>query len=328
MTRFKKILVRFPNWLGDMLMALPLVEALKQAYPDVEIHALMKKPFDQLFEHDSRFAKIIPFEKEKQLFKKLFPKNLRQTISKERYDAAFVLTRSFSSMLVLKNVKHAIGTKRFLGSLFLDHQVKFANNAHQRSKYLSFLKPLGIDSDKIMSYLPHLDCKSDLKWKSFGLDVSKPFIIFHPGASYGSAKTWPLESFETLALSLLEEKQIQIVFCGDIHQKPPSLSSPFVIDLCGQTSILELCELIQKAKLIVCNDSGPMHLADVLKTPLISLFGSTDPNLTGPKNNDSLVIFQKTDCGPCFKRICPLDHACMKGISPQKVLTHIMEKIG
>lgn len=296
-------------------MALPLVDALKKTYPDAEIHALIRKPFSEIFVNDSRFDEVIAFDLPKTLFEKAFPKHLHKLIKTHNYDLAILCTRSLSSALPfsLAGIKTKIGAKRFCDKLLLTHTISFNKSLHQRSQYLQLLEPLGIKPTKLHGILS----KNPLSL-SF-LKIPDRFVILHPGASYGSAKTWPLEHFEKLADFLIQHCHVQVVFCGDNKQKKPSINHDKVIDLTGKTSLNELKTLFENACLVVCNDSGPMHLADCLETPLICLFGPTDPSKTGPINPSALVLQNKVPCGPCFKRTCPIDHVCMKSLSPEKV---------
>lgn len=330
MSNVKKILVRCPNWLGDIVMCLPVFESLKTQFKDAEIHALVKAPFHELLLSDPRINVVIDFEKPTSILKKLNCFALAKQLRTKNYDVSLCLTRSISSALplYLAGIKKRIGAKRFLGSFLLTDQVQLDKSVHQRRQYLSFLKPLGITHDSEFALLNQPDVKSAL-FESLNLD--KPYILIHPGASYGSAKTWPLEYFEKLASYFLEMKKYKLVFLGDKSQKKPNISHADLIDLTGKTSLTDLSYLMAKAELVICNDSGPMHISDGMGTKLLAIFGPTDPALTGPKSLNSYIVFNKTNCGPCFKRVCPIDHKCMRQINPevifQKALT-ILEAHG
>lgn len=315
MSNIAKILVRCPNWLGDIVMSLPLIEALKKHFPDATIDVLVKKPFHELFNADPRIGFVIPFEKPRSLYERLSVFKLARVIKKNRYDLSFCLTRSVWSALplFLAKIPKRIGASRFLGFCLLTDQIHLDKTKHQRRQYLEFLKPLHLSSDEEFASL----------YKHGPLDhvFEKPYILMHPGASYGSAKTWPLEHYETLAALFLKLGTYKIVFLGDALQNKPKLSHPDLIDLTGKTSLGQLSSLIANAQLIICNDSGPMHMADGLGTKLLAIFGPTDPVLTGPKNKSSHILFNKTPCGPCFQRVCPIDHRCMKDQLPEMIFT-------
>lgn len=316
MSDVKKILIRFPNWLGDIVMSLPIIEALKLKFPQAEIHALVKIPFDEILKSDPRIDTVISFNKPSSFFQKLKSMALAKRLKPQNYDLCICLTRSISSVLplYLGGIKQTIGASGFLGSFFLTNPIKLDKTLHQRQQYLSFLKPLGIKHPCEFTTLNKPSYQADF-FKNLGLN--KPYILLHPGASYGSAKTWPLAYFEKLASYLLEMDKYTIVFLGDKSQKSPKLAHPHLLDLTGKTSLNDLLILMAYADLVICNDSGPMHLADGLNVKLLAIFGPTNPTLTGPKNHHSEFIFNKTPCGPCFKRICPLDHQCMRQITPE-----------
>lgn len=328
MTDPKKILIRCPNWLGDIIMCLPIFEALKQQFPHAQLHALIKTPFHEILNIDTRIDKVIAFEKPKSLIQKLNCFSLAKKLKKENYDVSICLTRSLSSALPLfiAGIKQRIGSSMFLGSILITDTICLNKQLHQRKQYLSFLKPLGILTAAELACLDKTNYSSPLKDS-----LDKPYILFHPGASYGSAKTWPLDYFEKLASYFLEIKKYKVIFLGDKTQNKPSLCHEDLIDLTGKTSLNDLAALISNAELVVCNDSGPMHICDAVGTKLIAIFGPTDPALTGPKNTFSHVVFNKTPCGPCFERKCPLDHKCMRQIHPEMIFQkalHLLEVHG
>lgn len=327
MSNVKKILIRCPNWLGDIVMCLPIFEALKIKFPDAEIHALVKAPFHELLLSDPRIHTVIDFEKPTTILKKLNCFSLAKKLKKQNFDICLCLTRSISSALPLSlaGIKKRIGAKRFLGSFLLTDQVELDKSVHQRAQYLSFLKPLGITHGSELAILSKPHVKSSL---CDSLDFDKPYILIHPGASYGSAKTWPLEYFEKLASYFLEINQYKLIFLGDKSQKKTTISHADLIDLTGKTSLIDLVTLMKKAQLVICNDSGPMHISDGLGTKLLAIFGPTDPALTGPKSSDSHIVFNKTDCGPCFKRVCPIDHKCMRQINPEVIFQKALTILG
>ena len=149
-------------------------------------------------------------------------------------------------------------------------------------------------------------------------------VGINPGANQGSAKCWLPERFREVAQRLLRNKNISVVFFGDkatasllkeICQGLPSR----VVNLAGLTSIRELASLISICDLLLTNDSGPMHMASALGTPIVALFGSTNEIVTGPYRKGK-VIHKHVECSPCYQRTCPIDFRCMKGIEAEEVL--------
>jgi heptosyltransferase-2 len=123
-------------------------------------------------------------------------------------------------------------------------------------------------------------------------------------------------------------KEAFVVIVGDLSVVPsfPSISHR-VLNLGGSTSLRELMALIQIGDLLITNDSGPMHMGAALETPLVALFGSTDPMLTGPYGHLTQVMQKKVACSPCFKRTCPIDFRCMRQITPEEVLQRAMQYV-
>ena len=146
----------------------------------------------------------------------------------------------------------------------------------------------------------------------------------NPGATYGSAKCWLPERFREVAERLLKDLDVYLVFFGDlatsslvkeICQGLPSR----VVNLAGVTSLRQLTSLISLCDVLLTNDSGPMHIADALGTPIVALFGSTSEVVTGPYRSSGVVIHKHVDCSPCYQRTCPIDFRCMKRIEADEV---------
>jgi len=332
MSESKKILIRLPNWIGDIVMALPMIEALKKTYPCSQIDVLVRFPFDSLLAAQPHIRKIIPLILPKVWHAKLNHGPLIKGLKQEHYDTAIVCTHSFSSAWMMKQagIPHRIGSRRFLGNWLLSHSVQIDRSLHQKKQYLQLLDPLKIPYEESWPKL-HIDPQhvepTKAKFSCLGLDFSQPYVLLHPGASYGAAKTWPMEHFETLASKLLLETDCQVVILGEKPNRPFKLQNARFFDFSSQTTLVELMVLIQHGSYLICNDSGPMHLGYALGIPLIALFGATDPLKTGPSGALSDYLFNKTDCGPCFKRVCPLDHRCMKNLSPDQVFKKLQTKL-
>jgi heptosyltransferase-2 len=329
MNNVEKILIRFPNWIGDLVMATVLLENLKKQYPNALIDVLVKTPFDVLLHDHPLIHKVIGFNPKQSFLQKIRVHPIAKKLKEENYDIGILCTNSLSSLLIFKaaKIKTIIGYKRLFSSFFMKNALERKKTLHQKKQYLELLKPFGLtvfNESLNLSLSKKIVQSGDAKFSTL---IEKPFILFHPGASYGSAKTWPLEHFEKLADILLEKTNLQVVFLGAQNQKKPNVIHERLIDLTGKTSLDDVLYLLKKAKACVCNDSGPMHLADALKTPTLAFFGATDPFKTGPSSKSSSIIFNKTTCGPCFKRTCKIGHACMKGITPSQAFSQL-EQMG
>jgi heptosyltransferase-2 len=155
-----------------------------------------------------------------------------------------------------------------------------------------------------------------------------PWFGLNPGAEYGPAKRWPFERFASAAVALQKQTQCRWAIFGGAAERPlaaqiasqiaaaPGLAP--ALNLAGQTTLRELMAALKSCRLLLTNDSGPMHLAAALGTPLVVLFGSTSPELTAPPVSDRAQVVRASGipCSPCFLRQCPIDFRCMKTIEP------------
>ncbi len=337
-TDFHSIIVRMPNWIGDLVMATPVLEDLRRAFPEAEITAMCQSTIAPLLEYDPAINELFRFSKAKGFLRRIGERNIVAKLKKGKYDLGILLTNSFSSAWRFwqGNVKNKIGFKGEGRSLFLDEAVPFPVNRksqHLVVTYKQLLDPLGIPVSKTLPRLIVRDEEIQGAWKfvkRFDITQEQKIIGINPGAAYGSAKCYLPERFRAVAERLLEaDPSYVILFFGDISHKGliggicKGLSQR-VVNLAGQTSLRELMALIKICSVFLTNDSGPMHMADSLETPLLALFGSTDPIVTGPYRQSQHIIQKNVPCAPCFKRECPIDFPCMKKIEVDEVVEALL----
>jgi heptosyltransferase-2 len=327
----QKIIVRMPNWLGDMVMATPILTDLRLHWPAVKITVLCQSTLSPLLQEDPRIDHLLTFNRPRGWFSRIFHKEVVQLLQKNQYDVGILLPNSFSSAwwFWLGNVHNRIGYATHWRSCLLDHTIHFSaqqESEHLVAKYKQLLGPLGIPlstsspslflSEKELTDTNHL-------LTEYGINASDIVIGVHPGAAYGSAKCWPPAYFQELIHRLLDFPQLKILFLGDKGSVPLiqticSGCPERVVNLSGKTSLRQLMALIKRSQLFLTNDSGPMHVASALHTPLIALFGSTNEITTGPYNG-GVVIHKHVACSPCYRRECPIDFRCMKNITVDEV---------
>jgi heptosyltransferase II len=336
MDKVKKIIIRLPNWVGDFVMATPILTDIREKYPDAHITALCKSPLEELLLDDEDVSEVIAFVKSKRKFLDLSQyQSLINKLKNNQYDLGIILPNSFSSAYVFwkSKIRKRIGFIADRRKIFLNVPVKFSKDRHNKHlvfTYKELLWPLTIKSDSV----PRLYIKEDTQFidKIFlenNIPANSKIIGINPGAAYGTAKCWIPERFQKIAEKLLKDHNTFVFFFGDMSMQTLNNHicenlGPRAINLAGKTSLKQLCMLLQKCKLFLTNDSGPMHLASALNVPLIAIFGSTDENVTGPFNN-GVVIHKKLSCSPCFKKKCPYNFECMKLISVDEVFTKIKE---
>jgi len=192
-------------------------------------------------------------------------------------------------------------------------------------QYLGLLEDLGLPKGKAELPLPPTLPKPKNA-------PTQPYLAVLPGAAYGSAKRWDPTSFATVIRGLQKSHSLQPILMGgpgDIEAckaVAQSLGS-LITDLSGKTTTLELTHWLAHARLILCHDSGPMHLASFLRKPAVAIFGSTEPAWTGPLGSTVSIAQHKVSCNPCFLKTCLLDRRCMTRLTPEEVLTACEQRL-
>jgi ADP-heptose:LPS heptosyltransferase len=219
--------------------------------------------------------------------------------------------------------------------------------AHQSHDYLHLAAALGANPEPLPPLLEIISAEmrqaedaflSDWPARAQNTVPGKPLILLglNPGAEYGPAKRWPAESFAAVAREVCRSYPhcLWLAFggegdralCGDIAR----LAGDRVLNLAGKTSLRELMALLKLCRVVLTNDSGPMHVAAALGTPVVVPFGSTSPELTGPGlpgDARHQLLKSAAPCSPCFRRECPIDLRCMTGISPERVIEAVCRAI-
>ena len=223
---------------------------------------------------------------------------------------------------------------------------------HHLQHYLRLVTALGADPTPLAPELHIGDAEVSTVCSKFGLERAlasgRPLIGINPGAEYGPAKRWMWDRFVETAVEVQRQKPVAWVILGGPADAPAAnrmaqqiqsqtLASPgaapagdgtSVISVAGRTSIRELAALLQGCRVLLTNDTGPMHIAAAVKTRVVALFGSTSPELTGPGQPGDpkhRLIRTPTPCAPCFRRACPIDFRCMTGITVPQVVAPILE---
>jgi len=333
----KNIIVRMPNWVGDLVMATPILCDLKQKFPNATITAMAQKPLCNLLKEDINIKELFCFKRDRNLFlRRKENKNIIENLREGEYDLGILLTNSFSSawLFFQGEVKNVIGFKKDFRSLLLKKSMPYPKEKiHQVEKYKKLLKFLDIDvsETKPKLYLSEdeIGRAKQLLYQR-GYDNKNTLIGINPSAKYGTAKCWPMDRYKKVVEKLIEDKNNFVVFLGDTDSKDEintlCIDMPKqVINLVGKTTLRELASIINECDLFLTNDSGPMHIAAAFDIAQVALFGSTDDILTGPYSEKAIVINKKVKCSPCFKRVCPIDFRCMNKITVEDVLETIFK---
>lgn len=335
----RNIIVRMPNWLGDLVMATPILTDLRHRWPEAKITAMCQGFLSTVIQEDPHIDEVFNFKRPKWLNRQT-REDILNPLKRGHYDLGILLTNSLSSAFWFwrSNVQNRMGYSTHWRSWLLDYPIPFPVERkcqHLVITYKMLLEPLGISISQTPPRLyltPQEQQAAKEKLAQQGIQSSDLLIGINPGAAYGSAKCWLPERFKQLSQRLLDYPNLKILFFGDKSGAPlvdaicADLPPSRVINLAGKTSLRELMALIQTCHLFLTNDSGPMHVASALGIPLIALFGSTSDTTTGPYNGGH-VIHKRVPCSPCYRRECPIDFRCMTRIEVQEVYQEIQNII-
>ena len=335
----QNIIVRMPNWLGDLVMATPVLALLRGQYPEARITAMCLAHFGGVLESDPHLDEIFQFTRPSGWIHHAEHHEVIYGLQAREYDLGVILPNSFTSAWWFwrGKVGNRLGFAGNGRSWLLNKALPFplgVKTQHLVLTYQALLAPLGIETSDTQPKL-YVDEADEQRAREallrLEIDPRDVIIGINPGAAFGSAKCWLPERFEELTQRLLQNVDCKILYFGDaagasLVNRICEGKDARVVNLAGKTSIRELMAYIKLCKVLVTNDSGPMHLAAALGTPPLALFGSTSDVRTGPYGLGR-VIHKHVDCSPCYKRVCPIDFRCMKRIEVEEVYTTIQEML-
>lgn len=329
----RKILIRGPNWVGDCVLSIPAMKAVRTGFPQAEITLLVRPWVAGLF-------RSVPFIDH--LWTEPRPTSLSEwsrittEIRRRHFDLALLLPNSFESalMVFLGRVPQRIGYTTDGRRLLLTNPVQpRLNGRHQVYYYLDLAATLSG-----VTFQPTIEIKATTEEKqgarqlleAEGIDASRPFLLLNPGAAYGSAKRWDPQRFAQAADRLAGKFHFQVAIIGSESERAAGelvrtqMKTPASL-LSGKTTLETLIGVLAQAALMITNDSGPMHIAAALGVPTVAIFGSTDEHVTGPVSMKARVVKHRVECSPCLLRECPIDHRCMTRVSVEDVVQAAME---
>jgi heptosyltransferase-2 len=308
----RRVLVRLPNWLGDLLMSRPLLHAVRAALPDAHVTATGVSA-NALLERERLWNAWEPWP---------------ATGGKaEPYDAALVLPPSFSSAWKLpRGIAQRIGFASDGRSWLLTHAVRrpARGDLHLSEEYLRLGAPLGVTRVPVPALAP---TTAEIASAHALLDrvgiAGRPYVILAPGAVYGPAKRWPAERFVELGRRFAA-RGLAVLVCGAASDRPVAEPIAAAIGapahgLAGVTSIGEQLALCAAARVTISNDSGTAHVAAATGAATVVLFGSTSSAWTAPLGRRVTVVQRAPVCAPCFQRTCRIGIRCLTAIDVSEV---------
>jgi heptosyltransferase-2 len=308
----QRILVVAPNWIGDALMAQPLLTRLREQDPAAKIHVLAPDGVAPVARRMPEVDEVIAVPFRHGALNLASRWRLARALARRGYDRAIVLPNSWKSALVpfLAGIPRRAG---YVGEL----RYGLLNSTQPNTKSpmpLHYARLAGGDPSSALPQ-PRLQVSREEiseAQKRFG--ISAPYAVLCPGAEYGPAKRWPY--FKELAGRI----GMPAVILGSRNDREAAAGIGGK-DLAGRTTLDEAIALIAGAAVVVSNDSGLMHVAAALGRRQVALFGSSSPEHTPPASANARVLWLRLECSPCFARECPLGHfRCMKEISVEQVL--------
>jgi heptosyltransferase-2 len=324
-----KILIRGTNWIGDAILTLPAVAAIRATYPQAHIAVLVKPWVADVYGFFSAVDEVIIYENKFDTPTGVF--RLARMLKGKKFEAAILLQNAIEAAIIVlaAGIPLRAGYDSDARGLLLTHRVhrtEEIRKVHQIDYYLEMVKALGcVSVDREMhleTKINPLDAQDILR--KFIPEINKLIIGIAPGATYGPAKRWFPDRFAAVVDKLDEHFSSQGIILGgksdwEVAQEVQKLARTKLINLAGKTTLREAIYLISQCRLFISNDSGLMHIAGALNIPTIALFGSTNPATTAPAGNKSTIVRREVSCSPCLKETCPTDFRCMRLISVEDV---------
>ena len=331
-----KILVRATNWVGDAVMSLPAVEAIRRRWPNAEISILGRPWVAELYLGQECADRVLIFDHAGRHSGALGVERLARELHRERFDAAVLLQNAFEAAWIAwrAGIRERIGYARDGRGWLLTVPVAVPQAgtipAHETYYYLELLRRAGW-----IERLPEVQ-HIRLRVPPAALDHAEGVLrranvrggalrmALAPGAAYGSAKCWPPERYAALADRLIADFDADVILFGAASerataQRIAALMRHCAVMLAGQTSIGDLPALLASCHLFVGNDAGAMHVAAAVGLPVVAIFGPTDPEGTRPVTPHCTLVQHPVSCSPCFLRHCPVDHRCMMRVEVDAV---------
>ncbi|QQS32854.1 MAG: lipopolysaccharide heptosyltransferase II [Acidobacteriota bacterium] len=334
-----KILVRGTNWVGDAVMSVPALKALRRVFPDALISLHTRSWAEGLFQDADFIDDIVTYDRHKWAIKDVLDNS--RFLRDDKYDLAVLFPNSFESALttLLTKIPRRIGYNKDLRGLLLTDPVpvpEWKGRRHEVYYYLHLAaeverRVLGSRSIESAGEPDiSIDVSDDRRatarelLHSNGVTATSPIVALGIGSQNSRAKRWPAERYAALADRLSGELGASVILVGseedsDAAAKVQEHSSSRLIDLTGRTTLSEAVAILALADLLVANDMGLAHVAAAVDKPTIVIFGPTKHETTRPYSLNALIVRKDVECSPCMLRDCPIDHRCMTRISVDEI---------
>jgi heptosyltransferase II len=335
-----RVMVRATNWLGDAVMSLPAIRAIRGIFPGAHLAVVARPWVADLYARESAIDRVIPYAVTKGVGARL---EFASRLKREHFDCAILLQNAFDAALMARwaGIAERIGYNRDGRGWLLTRAIEVPEPGdiprHERFYYLELLRRAGMmerfpAAEAIR--LEGIDAAREAgaaRLAELGLHAAP--IGVSPGAAYGNAKRWGAEGFVQAVRQVVSVSGAPVLVFGSSAERalcetvagPLAAAGIAVHNLAGGTTLRQFIDLAAACRLFLTNDSGAMHVASALGLPTVAVFGATDDITTGPTGPLARVIREHAECSPCLLRECPIDHRCMTRVSPARVASEAAE---
>lgn len=340
-----KLAVFLPNWIGDVVMATPAIRALRERYRDAEFIGVGKPYVMDVVAGSPWFQRTILLDRSGP-WSRRWP-SVAHRLRTEKIDLSVLFPNTLRSGLVawLAASKRTIGYRRYGRGWMLSQSLEPIRDGVGKRKpspiiddYNRLAMLAGTDDPGFRMELfttPADEEAADAVDRALGIDRSRETICLNPGAAFGAAKHWPIDSFARLAQDLVDRRASQVlVLCGPAERvmarRISALASRSGVVSLGDSPLsLGLTKsLVKRSSALITTDSGPRHFAAAFGRPVVSLFGPTHIEWTDTHYAREIHLQKKVPCGPCQQRVCPTDHRCMTLLHPDEVFAALGQVMG
>ena len=318
-----RILIRASNWLGDSIITVPSVRAIKAGRPDAHVTIAAPEKIASVWNLVPDIDEILPIKADS-LFSVV-----RAMRGQSPFDVAVLFPNSLRTALevwlarIPRRVGFAGHHRRWLLNQIIPDEPRHGPIQHQVYRYLRMARELGGPdaAPEMRNFRP--------RPRANGAPAK---IGLCPGAEYGPAKRWLPERFAETALAIAEHRPVQWILFGTAAdaERGAAIATALgghCLNRIGQTTLEQLAAELGECALLLTNDTGTMHLATLIGVPVVAVFGSTEPRLTGPLGTGHIVIRHQVECSPCFLRECPIDFRCMKEVTVDEVVAAVSAQL-
>jgi lipopolysaccharide heptosyltransferase II len=324
-----RILIRSSNWLGDAVISVPAIRAIKTGRPDAQITIAAPSKIASMWKLVPEVDAIVPLTGNSLIAA------VRSIRRQPSFDAAILFPNSLRVALEawLCGVPRRVGYRGHSRSWLLNQIIPESPQRgpleHQATHYLRIAQELGAEIND--------NWRDALRSVQHGSDGTKPLcpadervkLALSPGAEYGPAKRWLPERFAEVAAAIAAQLSVQWILFGTpkdmvVGETIARTLGDSCVNRIGHTTLEQLIDELRECRLLLTNDTGTMHLASLLGVPTVAVFGSTEPRLTGPLGDRHIIVRHQVECSPCFLRECPIDFRCMKAVSADQVIDAVL----